>query len=127
MRERESESAGEWKQNTKSIKSFSSQLSWCTYYRRKWIQVFYSVGYFVWLIFFFHHLYLHKRTRNWDLYHILMSSTFFVPVDRFLDYVFRCLCQTDQELQISKDKKLEMKERSWKSYWSIVIVVRYSL
>ena len=43
MRERESESAVEWKQNTKSIKSFSSQLSWCTYYRRKWIQVLTTV------------------------------------------------------------------------------------
>ena len=52
-----------------------------------------------------------------DLYHILMSSTFFVAVDRFDDYVFPCLCQTDQEQHqeyISKHNNIkpESKERS---------------
>ena len=46
-------------------------------------------------VFLLHYLYLQKKQRyckTKDLYHILMSSTFFVAADRFLDYVFRCLC-----------------------------------
>ena len=64
-----------------------------------------------------------------DLYHILMSSTFFVAVDRFHDYVFPCLCQTDQEQHqeyISKHNNIkpETKERSRRFLnWKLLMAI----
>ena len=110
----------------KSIKSFSSQLSWCTYYRRKWIQVLTTVlvilcGWFFLSLFIF----TQKNAKLGSLSHFDELNIFCGS------WSFSWLC-----LSLSlpnrprtpniKRQKLEMKERSWNFNWSIFIVVRYS-